>query len=142
MRRVRLVETTVLVLAALLLAVATINDDALKIRVNHRLDADLRTWRAYTGHDYHNLSIDQQLFGESSSREAVCGNTSPGPPGARTQLCLAIWGPVIDGRRAVHGGWRVPAYHPDTPSNRYGCFGPGAQGVCPAGPQQPLGRGG
>ena len=45
----------------------------------------------------------------TSQREVVCGNTSPGAPeGTRTQLCLAIWGPVH--RRAAHGARRlVPA---------------------------------
>ena len=80
--RTRLIETTLLVLAGLLLAIATVNDVARQTHVNHRLIADLRTWRAYTGHDYHNLSISQQLLGEASRREVVCGNTSPGPPKA------------------------------------------------------------
>jgi hypothetical protein len=138
MRRVRLIETTVLVLAGLLVGVATINDLVLKVHVNHRLEADLRTWRAYTGHDYHNLSTDETLFGEGGSREVVCGNTSPGPPGARTQLCLAVWGPVVDGRRAVHGGWYLPAYLPDVIENRYRCFGSAARGKCQlATPQAP-----
>jgi hypothetical protein len=132
MRRVRLIETTVLVLAGLLLAVASVYDLALNTRINHRLVVDLRTWRAYTGHDYHNLAIDRQLLGSSSAREVVCGNTTPGPPGARTQLCLVIYGPVVAGRRGVHGGWYVTAYAQDVRGNRYGCFGPGAQGRCPA----------
>jgi hypothetical protein len=100
--RTRLVETTLLVLAGLLLAIATVNDVVRQTHVNQRLIADLRTWRSYTGHDYHNLSISQQLLGETSGREVVCGNTSPGTPKEKTQLCLAIWGPVVDGRRTVH----------------------------------------
>jgi hypothetical protein len=60
----------------------------------------------------------------------VCGNTSPGAPKARTQLCLAIWGPVTHGRRAVHGGWYIPPGSEDQGADRYGCFGPGAQGIC------------
>jgi hypothetical protein len=131
MRRVRLIETTVLLLAGLLLAVATVYDLALDVRINHRLVVDLSTWRAYTGHRYHNLAIDRQLLGTARSREVVCGNTTAGPPGARTQLCLVISGPVVSGRRSVRGGWYVPAHRQDVRDNRYGCFGADAQGRCP-----------
>jgi hypothetical protein len=129
--RTRLVESTLLVLAGLLLASATVNDVVRQTHVNQRLIADVRTWRAYTRHDYHNLSVDQQLLGEQSKREVVCGNTSPGPPKGRTQLCLLIWGPVVDGRRTVQGGWYLPANSEDVRVARYGCFGPAARGRCP-----------
>jgi hypothetical protein len=130
--RMRLIETTLLVLVGLLLAIATVNDVARQTGVNQRLITDLRTWRHYTGHDYHNLSVDQELLGVSSQREVVCGNTSPGAPKARTQLCLVIWGPVVDGRRTVHGGWYLPAnVEEDVRTVRYGCFGPASQGMCP-----------
>jgi hypothetical protein len=130
--QLRLVETTLLVIVGLILAVATIND---VVRANHnndRLVADLVTWRAYTRLDYHNLAISQKLLGEGSGREVVCGNTSPGPPRARTQLCLAIWGPVRQGRRQVHGGWYIPPRSEDQRRDRYGCFGSAvAEGICP-----------
>ncbi len=128
--RTRLVETTLLVLAGLLLAIATVNDVVRQTHVNQRLIADLRTWRSYTGHDYHNLAISQQLLGETTGREVVCGNTSPGTPKDKTQLCLAIWGGVVDGRRTVHGGWYLPPKAEDLRAYRYGCFGPASQGVC------------
>jgi hypothetical protein len=129
--RTWLIETTLLVLAAVFLAVATVNDLGREVHTNHRLDADLATWRQYTHHDYVNISIDQETLGLDSGREVLCGNTRPGAPGEQTQICLAIWGPVVNGRRAVHGGWYLPPYHPDTPANRYGCFGPAGQGRCP-----------
>ncbi|HEY4428212.1 MAG TPA: hypothetical protein VGN08_08430 [Solirubrobacteraceae bacterium] len=128
--RTRLVETTLLVLVGVLLAVATVNDVVRQTHVNHRLIADLHTWRVQTGHSYHNLSIEQELFGRASQREVVCGNTSPGAPKARTQLCLAIWGPIIDGRRTVHGGWYLPARSEDVRTARYGCFGEASRGLC------------
>jgi len=128
--RTRLVETTLLVLAGLLLAIATVNDVVRQTHVNQRLIADLRTWRSYTGHDYHNLAISQQLLGETSGREVVCGNTSPGTPKAETQVCLAIWGPVVDGRRTVHGGWYLPPHSEDLAHLRYGCFGPEGGRFC------------
>jgi hypothetical protein len=127
----RLIETTLLVLVGVLLAAATLNDVGRQVGVNHRLIADLKTWRQYTGHEYHNISIDQETLGSSSQREVLCGNTSPGAPKARTQVCLAIWGPVVNGRRTVHGGWYLPAKAEDEPSSRYGCFGPVGEGRCP-----------
>ena len=130
--QLRLVETTLLVIVAVVLAVATVNDVVRQNHINDRLVADLNTWRAYTGHAYHNLQVDQELFGPASKREVVCGNTSPGAPRARVQLCLEIWGPVAGGRREVHGGWSLPPGSEDQKSTRYACFGDAvAEGICP-----------
>jgi hypothetical protein len=52
MSRVRLIETTILILFGLLLAGATVNDVVRQTHTNQRLIDDLRTWRVYTGHDY------------------------------------------------------------------------------------------
>ena len=120
--RRRLVEVTLLILAGLLLAVATVNDVVEQTHVNHRLNADLRTWREYTGHDYKNVSTEQDIYGHTT-RDVVCGNTTPGPPKERIQLCLQMTGPVIDGRRAARGGWYLPPKFEDAPAFRYGCFG-------------------
>ena len=121
--RTRLIETTLLALVAVVLMIATVNDLVRQTHVNHRLIADLVTWRAYTGHDYKNLSLEQDVYGHST-REVVCGNTTPGPPRARIQLCLAITGPVsAAGRRAARGGWYVPPKTEDRRRARYGCFG-------------------
>jgi hypothetical protein len=127
----RLVETTLLLLLGLLLAVATVNDVVRQTHVNDRLIADIATWRAYSGHAYHNLSIEQELFGAGSQKEVVCGNTSPGGPKARTQLCLVIYGPASGSLRTVHGGWYLPPKVDDVRADRYGCFGAGAKGLCP-----------
>jgi hypothetical protein len=129
--RMRLIETTLIVLLGLLLAVATLNDVVRQTHVNDRLIADLATWRAYTGHPYHNISIEQELFGRASGREVVCGNTRPGAPKARTQLCLVVYGPTHGGRRTVHGGWYLPPKVEDVRADRYGCFGEAARGLCP-----------
>jgi hypothetical protein len=120
--RTRLIESTLLALAALLLAIATVNDVVLASKVNHRLVADLRTWRSYTGHDYRDLSIEQDFHGHTN-REVVCGNTTPGPPGERVQLCLLMAGPVLDGRRMVRSGWYLSPKTADLARNRFGCFG-------------------
>jgi hypothetical protein len=130
-RELRLIETTVLLALALLLAIATVNDVLRETHINHRLVADLRTWRAYTGRDYHNLTVAQDLRSHTT-HEVVCGNTMPGEPKARVQLCLAISGSVRHGRRAVQGGWYLPPGAEDVPRYRYGCFGQAAlQHTCP-----------
>ncbi len=118
----RAVETTILLIVALLFAIATVNDVVRQTHVNQRLIADLATWRSYTGHHYHNLSVSQN-YTEHFTREVVCGNTSPGEPKQRIQLCLVIGGPVVRGRRHVSGGWYLPAHAEDQPALRYGCFG-------------------
>jgi hypothetical protein len=128
---IRLVETTLLLLLGLLLAIATVNDVVRQTHVNHRLIADLRTWRQYTGHDYHTLTVEQELIETSHHRDVICGNVGPGAPKSRTQLCLAIAGPQRAGRRVVLGGWYVPPHNEDLRALRYGCFGEGARGACP-----------
>lgn len=125
------IETVAMVLVFLLLAIATVNDVVLGTHVNHRLVADLRTWREYTGHDYKNISTEQDVQ-HFTTTDVVCGNTVPGPPKERTQLCLQMTGPVLHGRRAARGGWYLPAKREDLYRYRYGCFGTTkAQGACP-----------
>jgi hypothetical protein len=129
--RTRLIETTLLVLVALLLAIATANDVVRQTHVNHRLVADLHTWRQYTGHAYKNLSVEQDFYGHTT-RDIVCGNTTPGPPKERTQLCIALTGPVLAGRRAARGGFYLPAKVEDIRRYRYACYGAAkGQGLCP-----------
>jgi len=124
-------ETIVLLLVGLLLAIATVNDVVLNTHTNHRLVADLRTWRHYTGHDYKNVSAEQDIRSYTTT-EVVCGNTTPGPPKERIQLCLQVTGPTVDGLRAVRGGWYLPAKTDNLRRYRYGCFGPPKQqGECP-----------
>lgn len=129
--RMRRIETTVLLLAGLLLAIATINDVALDTHTNHRLVADLHTWRLYTGNDYKNLSAEQDQRNHTTL-DVVCGNTTPGPPKERIQLCLQMTGPVVQGRRAARGGWYLPPKAENLHRYRYGCFGTAkAQRACP-----------
>ncbi len=125
-----LIEGFVLVLVALLLAVATVNDVARQAGINHRLVADLRTWRTYTHHDYKNVGTDQELLGPASKHDVVCGNTVPGPPKQRPQVCLVVTGSIhSDGLRTVSGGWYLPANtEDDVKSLRYGCFGDAVAG--------------
>ena len=105
--RLRLIETTLLALLGLLLAIATVNDVARQTHINHR------------------------LIGAASKHEVVCWNTSPGGRKARTQLCLVMYGSLSGGRRSVHGGWYLPPKVEDVRGDRYGCFGPASRGMCP-----------
>jgi hypothetical protein len=125
------IETVAMLLVFALLAVATVNDVVRSTHVNHRLVADLRTWREYTGHDYKNVSTEQDVK-HFTTTDVVCGNTVPGPPKERTQLCLVMTGPVVDGRRVARGGWYVPPKHENLYRYRYGCFGTAkTRGACP-----------
>lgn len=125
-------ETAALVLVGLMLAVATINDVKQQTNVNRRLIADLRTWREYTGHDYKNVSVEEDLYGHTT-RDTACGNVTPGPPKERTQICLTLIGPVRDGRRDAPGGWYLPAKAEDLRRYRYGCYGAAkSEGLCPS----------
>ncbi len=129
----RLIETTLLVLAGLLLAIATVNDVARQTGVNERLIADIATWRAYTHHDFHNVTVDEELLrGASTHREVTCGNTAAGSPRSRPQVCLIVSGPTRGGRRRVTGGWYLPAHtEDDVRASRYGCFGEASElGMC------------
>jgi hypothetical protein len=125
------VETVVLLLVGLLLAIATVNDVVLATHTNHRLVADLRTWRHYTGHNYKNISAEQDIH-KHTTTDVVCGNTTPGPPKERIQLCLQMTGPSVNGLRTARGGWYLPPKADNLHRYRYGCFGPPKQhGVCP-----------
>ena len=89
----RLIETTLLVIVGVVLALATINDVSRQTGINQRLIADLKTWRSYTAHDYKNVGVSQELLGITTHRDVVCGNTTAGPPKARSQICLVVAGP-------------------------------------------------
>ena len=121
----RLAEVTIVILFGVLLAIATVNDLVHQTHVNHRLVADLRTWRTLTAHDYRNLAVERDVK-RYTTRDVVCGNISPGAPGERTQICLAFSGPTVDGKRAVSGGYYLPPKVTDARRNRYACFGEAA----------------
>ncbi len=112
------------------LAVATVNDVVQQTHVNHRLKADLLTWRTVTGHDYVNLATEQDVK-THTTRDTVCGNVSPGAPGEHAQVCLMLAGAVVSGVRSVSGGYYLPPYKPTCAANRYACFGLAAEtGLC------------
>jgi hypothetical protein len=126
----RLVETLVLVLVGLVLAVATIHDLSRSVGIGDRLASDLETWRAIEGVKYHNPLIEQDIK-TYTTRDIVCANRAEGKPEGTVQVCLVFTGPVLHGdRRAAHGGWYLVAAGKDEHEPvlnyreyRYGCFG-------------------
>jgi hypothetical protein len=145
----RLAETTILILLGVFLALATVNDVIQQTHVNHRIVADDATWRTATGHNYHEITTEQDVK-THTTRDVVCGNVSPGGPKERAQVCLVLVGPVRGGLREVGGGYYLPPQTIDIVRNRYACFGaPSETGLCglhspPAGsppaPSLPTGR--
>jgi hypothetical protein len=139
----RRVESTLLVLAFLVLASATVYDLVREVHVNERLTVDLRTWRQLTGNDLKNISIEQDLV-HYTTRDVLCGNIGSGPPGTQPQVCLIMTGPTVHGRRAARGGFYLPPYFPDMRANRYACFGTAlGEDLCglptpPGAPDEPL----
>ncbi|HXB63747.1 MAG TPA: hypothetical protein VNV42_02615 [Solirubrobacteraceae bacterium] len=142
----RRVESTLLVLAFLLLAAATVYDVVRQVHVNERLSVDLHTWRAITGNDLKNISIEQDLA-HYTTRDVLCGNLGAGPPGTQPQVCLIITGPTARGMRAAKGGFYLPPYFQDKRTNRYACWGTAVgENLCglstpPGAPDEPLTNG-
>jgi len=147
----RRVESTLLVLAFVGLAVATVNDVVRQAHVNERLTVDVLTWRAvagraYPGHAVQNVSVGQDLV-HYTTRDVLCGNVWSAAPGTTPQLCLVMTGPAVHGRRAARGGYYLLPYFPDSRPYRYACFGTAvAEALCgaptvPGAPDVPLTEG-
>jgi hypothetical protein len=128
-KRLWRIETVVLVVLGLFLAIASLNDLVWSVDDNTRLVADQMTWRHYTNRDYYNVSAGALVTGQPT--DISCANSSPGPPGERRQICILMVGPIKDGLRTVTGGFQLPARTGDFPRNRYGCYGSAtAQHLC------------
>ncbi len=139
----RRIESTLLALAFVVLAVAVVNDVVQQVHVNERLTVDLRTWRTVAGRNYHNISIERDLT-HRTTRDVLCGNTYPAPPGTAPQVCLIVTGPTVHGIRAARGGFYLLPYFPDKREDRYACFGTAvSEDLCglptpPGAPDEPL----
>jgi hypothetical protein len=125
----RFVETAVLLLIGVVLAVATVNDVGRQVHVGRRLAADLASWKEDIGVQSHNPFIEQDVR-TYSTRDVVCANMTKGKPLHKTQVCLIFTGPVNNGRRTAKGGFYLLAegadvHEPvlDRPMYRFACFG-------------------
>jgi hypothetical protein len=125
----RFVETALLVLAFLVLGVATVYDVHRQVHIGSRLAADLKSWKEVTGVRSHNPFIEQDIR-TFSTRDVVCADLTKGKPEGKPQVCLIFTGPVRNERRSPRGGFYLMAegtdvHEPvlDRPQYRYACFG-------------------
>ena len=125
----RFLETALLLLVAVVLLVATVNDVHRQVHIGTRLAADLESWKALTGVPFHNPFIEQDIK-TFTTRDVVCADLTKGKPEGKPQACLIFTGPVHNGRRVARGGFYLIArgtdvHQPvlDRPQYRYACFG-------------------
>jgi hypothetical protein len=134
----RLIESVILVLVGVVLAVATVHDLVREVGIGDRLHADLISWVRYTKpyfgannpkYTYHNPLIEQNVT-TYTTRDVVCANTADVKPQGTVLVCLIFTGPVRDGYRRAKGGYYLIAagkdvHEPvlDKPIYSYGCFG-------------------
>lgn len=131
-RRLWRIETVALALAGVVLFGVAFNDIFWSVQDAGVLVADQNTWRHYTGRDYYNVSAGRLVFNQPI--DVSCADATPGPPGERTQICLIMKGPAVDGVRTVIGGWRIPPREGDFARHRYECFGAArTKTICPNG---------
>ncbi len=121
-RRRRRVEGAILIIIALIIGVAAIYDVTRQVSINYRLTADIETWRELTGQNFKNVSIEQDEK-HFTTNDVACANISFAQPGAKTQICFVLVGPIIHGRRVTRTGFFLPPHLSDLPKHRYGCFG-------------------
>jgi hypothetical protein len=133
-RDVRAIETTVMALIGLLLAVAVIYDVAHQVGINTRTTADRATWRAYAHVSDVKTRIDVRTLLRGTT-DFACRSTSTVPAVAAHQvrLCLMISGATHGNRRAIDGGYYLAPHASDRYDYRYGCFGlPAERKLCGA----------
>lgn len=132
----RMIETAIVILVGLILAVAVVYDVVRQVGVNTRQSADRNTWRAYTHQKRKNVSVRGLLRGDT---DFVC-QPAPLTAAAPTEqrLCLMVIGPVRARRRTVAGGYYLQGRREDRYVNRYACFGlPATRRLCGLGTAPP-----
>ena len=135
----RLIETAILIVAGLVLAVATANDIGRSVHITERLKVDAHTYRLYM-HTQRGVTTSIRKVsmtpGIYDKTDVAC---SPPLGGARGSTCLVINGPVRSSPngqiRSVTGGYQLLPYSRNRYVARYGCFGVSAQSqLCGAKP--------
>ncbi|HEX2015877.1 MAG TPA: hypothetical protein VGN69_04210 [Solirubrobacteraceae bacterium] len=125
----RRIETVALVLLAVLLGAAVIDDVVRQVGIDKRILLDKRTYRrefptAVTKHIFVNP-------GKRDTLDIACAHL----PGATDRGCLMLTGPSqrVTTRNVV-GSYRLPRRHPDKYRYRYRCAGLALErGLCPHG---------
>jgi hypothetical protein len=135
----RLIETAVLLVAGLVLAVATVNDIGRLVHITERVKLDQHTYR-YVMHTQGGVTTPIRKVsvtpGSTTKVDVAC---SPPIGGPRGSSCLVIGGPAggtgAQHLRTVEGGYRLLPGARNRYAARYGCFGvPARQRLCGASP--------
>lgn len=137
----RLVETAIVIVAGLVLAVATVNDIGRAVHINERLRIDAHTYRYYMHTQRGVATSIRKVAVTPAVQGKVDVACSPPPGGPRGSTCLVIGGPVHPSasgqQRAVLGGYELLPRQRNRYYARFGCFGaPARQQLCGA----PTGR--
>ena len=88
------IETAILIVAAIVLLVVSINDTARQTLINKRLKIDLVTWSHFTRLNTKEPAIEQNVFGLTSNIEVVCGDTEYGDPESSVRQCAPLRRPT------------------------------------------------
>jgi hypothetical protein len=122
-------ETFVLVVVAVVLLVAVLYDVSYDVGNDHRMAADVATWRQFVGQKPDTIWAHPVVLGHTE--DVSCGTVALGPSTQETQVCLLFVGPVRNGLRTIAAGWQLPWGDADHSYYRFSCFGPAASGWCP-----------
>lgn len=123
-------ETFVLVVIGIVLLVAVLYDVSYDVGNDHRMVADVRTWRQFVGQKPDTIWAKPVVLGHTE--DVSCGSVALGPATQETQVCLLLVGPVRNGVRTIAAGWQLPWGDSDHSYDRFSCFGPAASGWCPS----------
>lgn len=139
-RDLRLLETAALIVAGVLLAVATVNDIGRAVHITQRVKADQHTYRVYMHTRGGVATSIKKVDVTTAQRGKIDIACSPSPGGQLASSCLFISGP-IRGRsptwqRTVIGGFTLLPHRRNFYRARYGCFGNAArEQLCGARPR-------
>ena len=138
----RLIETAILIVAGLVLAVATANDIGRSVHITERLKIDAHTYRYYMHTQGHVTKSIRKVPVTPAIYSKVDVACSPPPGGPRASTCLVIGGAVHaspSGQvRDVIGGYRLLPGSRNRYAARYACFGvSAAQQLCGASGPKP-----
>lgn len=130
-RDLRLIETAILIVAGLVLAVATANDIGRAVHITERIKVDQHSYRVYmhtkggVTTPIRKVSITPAVYGK---RDTAC---SPPIGTAHGSACLMLDGPAAGTGprrvRTVVGGFRLLPNARNRFGARYACFGLAAQ---------------
>jgi hypothetical protein len=114
-------ETFVLIVVGIVLSVAVIYDLSYDVGNDHRMAADVATWRLFVGQKPTTIWAHPVQLGHTT--DVSCGTVALGPAVNETQVCLLLVGPVRNGLRRIYGGWQLAWGLSDHTGYRFACFG-------------------